>query len=235
MTRHEASALAYLEANPLHHMNMIQPIRRGSVEVLAVNSRGVLLLEQVSGAYMLTVRAAQHAAEFLNLIEKASVMVVHQEWLVAAAARRFGLRSVMRCYQAAWLHPAPPALPETTYRVETLGPDRADDIQALYSHDMGRAYIEGRLLAGEMFGAFKDGELAGFIGLHEEGSMGMLEVLPAFRRQGVATVLMAHLCALLMERGLAPFSQFTTLNVASRKLHEAMGFSISSDILYWMD
>ena len=45
----------------------------------------------------------------------------------------------------------------------------------------GRDYVAERLAAGAMTGAFLDGVLAGFIGIHEEGSIGMLEVLPAYR------------------------------------------------------
>ncbi|MGJ4851606.1 GNAT family N-acetyltransferase [Bacillota bacterium Meth-B3] len=232
---YEGPALAYLEQNPLHHMDMLQTIRRGSAEVLAADAHGVLLLEKESGAHMLTVEAPRYAAEFLAQIEAARLMTVHQEYLLEDAAHRFGLRPILRCHQAAWLHPAPPAVPQTPFRIEALTPDMLDDVQALYSHDIGAAYIKGRLLAGEMFGAFGDGALAGFIGLHEEGSMGMLEVLPAFRRMGVATGLIAHLCALLMDRGLTPFSQFTVENTASRKLHEAMGFSISSDTVCWLE
>jgi tRNA (guanine37-N1)-methyltransferase len=228
-------AAELLERNALHHMDMLQPIRRGSAEVLAANPRGVLLLEKASRTHMLTVEAPEYAEEFLGQIKSPYLMAVHQEYLANDAALRFGLQPTMRCHQAAWLRPAPPPAPETPFRVEALGVELAQDIHALYSHDIGRAYVEGRLAAGEMFGAFRDGELAGFIGLHEEGSMGMLEVLPAFRRMGVGTLLIALLCGKLMERGLTPFSQFTVDNLASRGLHEAMGFSISTELVYWLE
>lgn len=42
-----------------------------------------------------------------------------------------------------------------------------------------------------MTGAFLDGVLAGFIGIHEEGSIGMLEVLPAYRRRSLGYALEA--------------------------------------------
>ena len=42
-----------------------------------------------------------------------------------------------------------------------------------------------------MTGAFLDGVLAGLIGIHEEGSIGMLEVLPAYRRRGLGYALEA--------------------------------------------
>lgn len=233
--QNKAPATAYLERSALHHMDMLQPIRRGTAEVLMENPRGVLLLEKASRAHMLTVQSPADAEEFLGRIGKASLMAVHQDFLVDEAARRFGLRPTMRCRQAAWLRPEPPTAPESPFRVEALGTDMAADVRALYAHDIGLEYIQGRLAAGEMFGAFRGGELAGFIGLHEEGSMGMLEVLPAFRRMGVGTALVAFLCGVLMERGLTPFSQFTVDNLASRALHEAMGFSISHDLVYWLE
>ena len=236
MTKHlEASAKAYLERNALHHMDMLEPIRRGSAEVLAANPRGVLLVEKASRTHMLTVEAPEYAEEFLGQIENPYLMAVHQEVLAEDAARRFGLQPTMRCHQAAWLRPAPPPIPETPFRVETLDMGKCAEVHDLYSHEIGREYVEGRLAAREMFGAFREGELAGFIGLHEEGSMGMLEVLPAFRRMGVGTLLAAYLCGQLMERGLTPFSQFTVDNMASRRLHEAMGFSISTDLVFWLE
>ena len=231
----ERSAIAYLEKNALHHMDMLQPIRRGSTEVLAANPRGVLLYEKASRTHMLTVEAPEYAEEFLGQIDRATLMAIHQEYLVGEAAQLFNLQPTMRCHQAAWMRPAPPVLPETPFHVEALSMDRCETVHALYSHDIGREYVEGRLAAGEMFGAFRDESLAGFIGLHEEGSMGMLEVLPAYQRMGVGTLLVAFLCARLMERGLTPFSQFTVDNLASRKLHESMGFSISSENVFWLE
>ena len=50
-------------------------------------------------------------------------------------------------------------------------------------------YVTERLRAGVMIGAFVDGRLAGFAGIHSEGSMGMLEVFEPFRRQGIGYAL----------------------------------------------
>lgn len=230
----EASALTYLENNPLHHIDMLVPIRRGSAELIAANPRGVLLFERQSGAYMLTVSASRHAAEFLDQIKNPSLMTVHQDFLAEEAARRFGLCEFLRCNQAVWLNPAPPAIPETECHIEALPPEMAETVCGLYSHNIGLEYIRGRILAGELFGAFRDGVLMGFAGLHEEGSMGMLEVLPAFRRKGLATALGAYLCGWLLERGLTPYSQFTLENAASRRLHEKAGFSLSSELVCWL-
>lgn len=230
----EAFAVTYLEKNPLHHMDMLVPIRRGSAEIISANPRGVLLFETASSAHMLTVSAPRHAAEFFDLIKSPGLMTVHQDFLTKEAVQRFGLCEFLRCNQAAWLHPAPPPIPETDCSIEVLNPEMAEAVCDLYSHDIGLEYIRGRILAGELFGAFRDGVLVGFAGLHEEGSMGMLEILPTFRRRGLATALGAYLCSWLLERGLTPFSQFTLDNTASRRLHEKAGFSVSTELVCWL-
>ena len=48
----------------------------------------------------------------------------------------------------------------------------------------GLEHIRQAIGAG-MLGAFVDGTLAGFAGFHGEGSIGLLEVLPAYRRRGL--------------------------------------------------
>ena len=60
--------------------------------------------------------------------------------------------------------------------------------------------LEERLRSGMMYGAFADGKLAGFIGMHAEGSMGILEVFEEFRRQGIAEALERHLINRILEK-----------------------------------
>lgn len=229
------TAMAYLEQDTLHHIDMLQPILRGTADILHADSEGVLLREQASGAYFLTANTPEAANRLIKSINSASLMVSHQAFACGEITRRLGLRSLMTCQQAAWLHPVPPHAPSPC-TITPLAQDMSPLVQAHYSHSsISPAYIEGRIAAGEMFGAFLDGTLAGFVGLHEEGSMGMLEVLPGFRRMGVATQIFSHLCAVLLSKGWTPFSQFTTSNNASRKLHEALGFAISSKPVFWME
>lgn len=45
-------------------------------------------------------------------------------------------------------------------------------------------YIDELIENKHMWGLFVYGELAGFIGIHDEGSMGLLEVLPSYQRHG---------------------------------------------------
>ena len=65
--------------------------------------------------------------------------------------------------------------------------------------------------AGRLFGLYEGGRLAGFIGLHHEGSMGMLEILPEFRRRGL------RLCPRSLFDRLAPPARLGALVPRDRR------------------
>ena len=85
-----------------------------------------------------------------------------------------------------------------------------------------------------MRGAFSQGQLMGFIGMHAEGSVGLLEVQPPYRRRGVATALMTCMAEYCLERGWIPFSQVFDGNTASMELHRQLGWTLCPDKLYWV-
>lgn len=95
-------------------------------------------------------------------------------------------------------------------------------------------HMTERVREGLMLGAFRDGVCMGFAGLHEEGAMGMLTVLPAYRRQGVATALMLELVRRLMESGRIPYTHVHTDNAESMRLHEKLGFVRSEEPVTWL-
>ena len=86
----------------------------------------------------------------------------------------------------------------------------------------------------DTFGAFVGGALAGFIGTHAEGSMGMLEIFPEYRRRGLGCALEAGLIRRLLERGEIPFCQVIEGNEASMRLQEKLGMTFSDEPVYWM-
>lgn len=84
-------------------------------------------------------------------------------------------------------------------------------------------YITERIEAGRMWGVFEDSALAGFIGTHSEGSMGMLEVFPEHRRKGYGMMLENFLIAWHLERGWTPLGHVVDGNEASIRLQQKAG------------
>lgn len=230
-----AAALNYLEADRLLHIDMIEPLRRGSAELLCTGENGVLVYDRSARLYLISAKTPEAAADMAAEMKEPVLAAAHQEYTAQIVAEMFGLRQTMCCRQTMWPVRQPPAVPAADIELRMLTAEAENEIFSLYSHDIGREYIRGRLLAGEMLGAFISGELAGFIGLHEEGSMGMLEVRPAYRRRGIASQLIAGLSAQQLSSGRIPFSQFVFTNEQSEALHRHLGFAISKEYVYWLE
>ena len=231
-----SQALQYLSNDVFFYTDMTEPIRRGTAEIISAGENGVLLIETISRAYMLAADTAEEGIRLLSKVKNPKLASIHRMDIAYEVSRLFGLPVTMECHTAVWTGQTPPKAHSGAFDVRVLNRGHIQLIADMYSHPgIGPGYIDGRIMAGEMIGAFVGDELAGFIGLHEEGSMGMLEVARKFRRQGVASSLLSHLCAWLLSRGRTPFSQFATDNEPSRRLHEHMGFRISNRPVYWLE
>lgn len=231
----KANTPAFLWQGGADYVDMTEVIRRGSAIVVDATDTGVLLLETRSRAYMMAAQDQPTAQRLLPKLGAASLFVAHEDFYLAQAQAQLGLRQTMVCRQAAYLQAAPPAMPHIPYVIRPVAPEDTPQVRALYSHAIGEGYIEGRIAAGELYGAYDAQVLAGFIGLHEEGSMGMLEVAPAYRRQSIGEALMAYLIGALMRDGRVPFSQIEQGNDPSAQLHEKLGFATSDRLVYWLE
>lgn len=87
--------------------------------------------------------------------------------------------------QKSCLQPENPLPVSKEIEIRQLDISYTEEILAHY-HLGSEEYIKERLLNGCMFGAFVEGKMAGFIGTHIEGSIGMLEVYEEYRRRGIA-------------------------------------------------
>lgn len=99
-------------------------------------------------------------------------------------------------------------------------------------------YIVDRIEAGAVYGAFLGDNtintLAGIIGIHEEGSIGMLYVKPQYRHQKFAKALETYAFNRALENGWIPYGQIIVGNEPSMRLQESMGMHFSKSSVYWM-
>jgi len=140
----------------------------------------------------------------------------------------------MECRQAAYFGLATLSEPDGPWTIRQLDENHLDFVAEHYSHIEDRDYLLGRLRSGVLLGAFLDGQLAGFIGMHAEGSIGILEVLPAYRRRGIAEALEIRMANRLLGRGHVPYTQIAAGNQASLALQEKLGFAVSEKPLWWL-
>ena len=228
------TALAFLNRNKLLYLDMLEPIRRGTAQLLYAQPDGVLLYDRLAEVYMLGADTRPALDAMLPLMEGCTILTGHQLWYKEELAARFALKTQQICYQSAWMEPEPPAPLPFGGELRPLDLSWAPWVYSHYSHAFGGVeYMEGAIRRG-MLGAFVDGQPAGFAGTHIEGAIGMLEVLPAYRRQGVGEALLRGIVAWNLERGQYTYGQVFTDNGPSLALQRKAGMAVSEEILFWL-
>lgn len=162
-------------------------------------------------------------------------VVLHGPELKEPLTLDHGFSTFMDCYQCLYEHTEPVsyALPEGV-SILPLDLHHLDFVHAHYHTVDDIGYVRERIEAG-MFGAFYGETLAGFIGTHDERSIGLLEVLPGYRKRGLASALEAHMINHLLLLGRRPFCQVSVKNAPSIALQKKLGMSVSSSTISWME
>ena len=238
----EAAARRYLLRRKDRNINMLAALQDGLARVAAAEEDGCLL--QVAGEIWQLAAENERAALrlYAQLPADVTMLEVQAADQAAALAQRFRPACV-EFYRNAWFDgPAAELPPLQGAEVRDLGPEQAGELARYYAlpgaaaEALGEteAYLAGRMAVGAVFGLYLSGRLAGFAGHHQEGSIGMLTVLPEYRRQGLGAYL--ERCAILriLARGWLPFGQVAPDNAASLALQRALGMRVSEETVCWM-
>lgn len=151
------------------------------------------------------------------LLNSALMQVFTVNWRPVERAKEF--------YQY-YCPPDGPAYETKGIDVRPIGAEYTDFVCAHYDYRALAVpdYIGPRLEEGPAFGVFVKEEIAGFILTHDEGSIGMLHVLPQHRRKGFGEALLAAIAARLIETGRVPYCHIALDNEASLNMHKKLGF-----------
>ena len=233
MTQKEI-ALARLTGNRLLYIDMLEVLRRGTAQIRRAGPDGVLLYDPPSEVWFLDAETPAALDEMLPMLDGCVILTGHQMWYKDKLAAHFGFQTEQICRQSAWLAPQPPVVPSFDGELRWLDRSWAVWTEEHYSHSFGGvSYMEDAIDRG-MLGAFVDGQPAGFIATHIEGSMGMLEVLPEYRRRGIGEALLLAMTASCLERGIYPYGQVWADNAPSLALQRKVGMTLSEELLFWL-
>lgn len=221
----------------LGNIDVLEASRMPNVQTLAENEHGVLFM--YDGLYFLSCEP-EFTETFFPLIGeglnayKSRLVVVRGAKARDQLEQKLGFQAQMECYNALYRSQEPIAysLPEGA-EIRKLDQSHVGFVHSHYHMVDDIGYIRERIEA-DMFGVFLRGEIAGFAGTHEERSMGLLEILPEYRRLGLAYALEAHLINHLLAQGRVPFCQVAIVNDASIRLQQKLGLEISQQVIYWL-
>ncbi|MDD3224872.1 MAG: GNAT family N-acetyltransferase [Clostridium sp.] len=223
--------------NVLLNIDIIESIRRGKCNIIFASARGVLIYDTKSGIYMMSALDIQTAEEIILKIPKdIDIIVTHQNNYCDLLMKKFGLEEEVSCYNVLYKSKEKINVYNDDIDIRRITDKYKEYVKSNYSSldKMEKGYIEKRINEGEMYGAFMDSTLCGFVGSHEEGSIGILEVLPRFRKRGIALKLEAFAINLAIEQGRYPYGQVFQGNEPSLNLQNKLGFEKAKEKTHWL-
>jgi len=225
--------LNYLMQNPLMHMDMIVPIKRGTAHIIYAAEDGVCFKETKSGAFMMSVSCKKTGEQLLKLLDKDGLFTFHQDFMLDDFKAKVRYNTIIENYQAVYFGKDLLAANDCI-RIKPLDKSHFDIVIENYDVDVGMDYLHKSIKEGRIFGGFADSSLIGFVGIHAEGSIGLLKVFDAYLEKGYGTALAGHITNYQLSQGIVPFAQIGINNNASLSVFAKLGFSISSECVYWM-
>ena len=231
----------------LLHIDMIELINRGRARIVYRDAKELLLRDMVSGIYFHT-RMADVPTEWnlpqeLGKDERIECIAIHQREMVPFMEKYFHLKTDMECMQGAYTRKeklpvrglyGPDGRGENGFSIRVLSEEFIQFVTEHYSEIGTEEYVTDRIRHGAVYGAFYDEKIVGFIADHEEGSIGMLYVLPEYRKRHVAMALETYCMNLAIERGEIPYGQIVLGNEPSIGLQEKMGICFAKGTVVWM-
>ena len=175
--------------------------------------------------------------------ERIECIAIHQREMLPFMEKYFHLKTDMECLQGAYTRReklpvrglyGPDGRGENGFSIRTLTEEFIPFVAEHYSEIGSPEYVTERILHGAVYGAFYEEKIVGFIADHEEGSIGMLYVLPEYRKRHVAMALETYCMNLAVERGEIPYGQVVLGNEASIHLQEKMGICFAKGTVVWM-
>ncbi len=229
------------DPEPARFLSITEPVKLGRVTVLAVgDDLGALVRFKRNGAYFAAPVDGCAARIMASMVpDGALVSLCDERYLeiFAPGAAYEGLdpgRYELWAYGADASPLATGAIaPPEGFTIAPLGPGDIDTVEAHYAL-LSHGEIEDHLERGWIYGGFDaSGALVGFIGEHDEASMGMLEIFPEARRRGYAQALEAALIDTFMAAGRIPYCHVALDNEASKALQRKLGLRRIDTVQCW--
>lgn len=223
-------AIEYLSRDSISYIDILEPIRRNAADILYADKDGVIIFERKGEACMIAMQDLDKC-KFVMDFSDYSLYAVHNKEIAQYIKRQYGFTHSFETYQAVYNKRM---IIEDFSSIEVLSEDYLDIVSKHYGGVDDREYVSDLINRKQIWGLFDKGVLAGFIGEHLEGSMGLLEVLPEHRRKGYGYKLQAFLINHFLKLNQVPFCQVKTDNAASLALQQKLGMQISKETTIWV-
>ena len=215
------------------HFALCEFVLGKGAKVLYAENDGLLMF--YAGIHIAFGGKSTGIEKMLDLIESSNCFVCSNESERQAVMKKFKNFSKSKpCYQILYREPYGVKIPENT-EVKILPPtdENIDFVTSTYTLGFAREDIKRLMTDFSFFATYTNGEISGYIGRHDEGSIGLLEIMPKFRRMGLGAFLVDYSVKTLLQNGEIAYCNIETSNQKSLNMHLKMGFVPSDKLVYW--
>lgn len=220
----------YLKQDYLNNLDLIYALDH-EAEIIHFSKDGIML--KYNDIYMLSIKDIHLATQLLNDLNDCQMITIHNDRYQELIKEKFCLTQEIVAYQYGYLKNDVTVIDVPKIHIKNIGIEYYDFIKQNYSTFIDEDYLLKRVQANVFIGAFDDDKIVGFAGIHEEGSIGFVEVIEAYRRKKIASMLETYMIDRLLKEKKVVYLQVDIDNLASMKMHEKLGYLRSSEIITW--
>lgn len=228
--------MKYLKKDTRLYVDMIHLYQRGHYKILYEENDGVLMYDEIADTYLASANTIAGAKDIVRLLPQDYGTFVAHEEIFTTIESEWNYTSSLLSYNHVYESKEMYDISNTEVEFRLLEEKDIPIVKEHYAikHLCTDTYIKGRIKQG-MLGAYVNDTLAGFIGIHDNGAMGMLEVFEKYRGKGIASKLQkAYTNKLLKEeyKGIL-YSQVNAKNDISLHLQEKLNYKKAKTPCYW--
>lgn len=211
---------------------MIDNLQRGVADILYAEGDRVIAVNAGSGIAEMCCDSLESGERLLKYLPADTRLLLHNfEPLNELLCANYGFEIQAACYQSVYTQRT--KLPVAHRDIRRFPMEALD--YAVANYDKGaEKYLRERIRKGELFAAYAEDEIAGFAGMHDDGSLGLLYIDPKYRRLKLGSSMASYLVNKALERGGLPYAHIRVDNIASLKMQEMMGLYTGNRKIFWL-
>lgn len=198
-------------------------------EFIYVSPKGVCFYIKNKDIHCISTDNKDISEQIVSLIDKCNNCACKTKWDYEAFNSKFKFRGVDECFQYIFKK-------DEKYKHEEnilkLNESHIDFIIKNYSQSISEKELKELMSIFTFYGYYIDKDtLAGFVGRHADGEIGLLEVLPQYQRKGIGRKLMNEIVN--EDSEYIPYTQVLITNNVSNIFHNKLGAEKYKDTVYW--
>lgn len=223
--------LKLLNEDRIKNITLIESIEKSNASIVYYDSNCVLLLDKASNTMMLSSKTLKSVSKALDSLTKPYDFLVIQDEYSKIVEDRFHLIRSAEYFQAVYTSNKKSVVEGLEFHL--VNKDNFDIVLNYYPTN-DYSYLKERADTHQLWVGLSNATVIGFIGIHDEGSIGLLYVRPQYRKMGYGELLLKFITNYFLENKWTPYSQISIDNQMSINLHKKVGYELSEEHVVWL-